>query len=250
MIPRTYVQTALTTLALAMFSLALPACQFGLTLEEEGLTGSLSAELDLDQEIQIEVITGSGVPATEAREVALFDEIETHGSVSVEVTIGDGPALEISGDDNLLQYTATDVVGGRLIIRGQGGETLSPVLPLVVRVTVPDVRVIETHGASDVTVAELDNAGIRLETHGGTTVRLAGATDSLTIETHGGSDVNAEALTARAAEVVTHGGSDVKVYVTETLDIVAHGGSSIRYAGGAEVTLETHGNASVTQIDG
>ncbi len=73
-------------------------------------------------------IPGSGVAASDTREVPAFDEVLLRTAGSLEVAIGALTPLELPGDDNLLPLIETRVEDGKLII--SCGERIDPQTPL------------------------------------------------------------------------------------------------------------------------
>jgi hypothetical protein len=61
-------------------------------------------------------VEGSGVEASEQRDVEAFREIELDGSADVTVTIGGPPSVTVTTDDNLLERVTAEV-GGRPLVR-------------------------------------------------------------------------------------------------------------------------------------
>ena len=191
-------------------------------------------------------VVGSGVAATESRDLDEFKGIDVGGVFQVEVTAGKDYGVVVEADDNLLQYVKTEVSGG--VLRISSTERLKSSTPLRIRVSAPDIESIEGSGACKISVAELKSSELRVDTSGASKVNLAGEAASLTIGVSGASNVNAENLKAENATVDASGASKVEVFVTGRLVSEASGASKISYAGNpTSVTKDTSGAAKVSQ---
>ena len=67
-------------------------------------------------------VRGSGVLKTEARTVGEFKRISSRGSADVAVKIGSPASVEVTADDNLVQYVTTEVKDGTLEIGMKSGS--------------------------------------------------------------------------------------------------------------------------------
>lgn len=191
-------------------------------------------------------VAGSGVAATESRNVSEFRGIDVGGVFQVEVTAGKDYGVVVEGDDNLLQYVKTEVSGG--VLKISSTERLKSSTPLRIRVSAPEIESIDGSGACKISVAGLKSSELRVDTSGASKINLAGETESLTIDVSGASNINAENLKAENATVDASGASKVEVFVTSKLVSEASGASKISYTGNpTSVTKDTSGAAKVSQ---
>lgn len=61
-------------------------------------------------------VVGSGVPASETRNLPPFDGIELAGSNNVAIRLGREQSVVVHADDNLVARITTRVSGGKLVI--------------------------------------------------------------------------------------------------------------------------------------
>jgi len=119
---------------------------------------------------------------------------------------------------------------------------------LRLRISAPDIERLEVSGAAKVSVADLKNPLLQLDSSGASKVNLSGETDKLVIDVSGASSVNAEDLKSRAATVDASGACKVSVFATESVRGDASGASRITYTGGAtNIEKKASGASSVTE---
>ncbi len=191
-------------------------------------------------------VLGSGVSKTETRTVADFDEIELSGMGKVEVEIGKLSPLTATGDDNILPHLRTEVIGKRLIVKTE--KMAKPKVDLVVRVTVPNVKIVEANGMTSVTMKGIFNDSLSITSNGMGDVIAEGQTKQLMIALRGMGDVQAEKLVAQSAEVEASGKSDASVHAVGSLKVNIRGMGTIRYKGDPKVESSVSGMGKIERI--
>jgi hypothetical protein len=191
-------------------------------------------------------IEGSGVSATEVREVSGFKGVDVGGVFQVEITAGKDYAVEVEADDNLLPNIKTEIEGGVLKISTEG--RLKSSSPMRIRISAPDIESIEASGACKIAAAEIKNAELRIDTSGASKVKLTGETAKLAIDVSGASNIDASSLKTIDADVDASGASSVDVLVSGKLMSEASGASRISYSGNpSSVEKNTSGASRVSQ---
>ena len=188
---------------------------------------------------------GSGHLATESRTVANFSQIDVSSIFQVEVVAQSEFSVEVEADDNLLQFIRTEVNDGRLEI--SLSKSVKTSNPLRVRISAPNIDRIEASGASRVTVSNLKNSEISLDTSGASKINLSGETSKLTVDVSGASQIDAGSLSTNAANIDASGASYVNVNVANELTADASGASRITYSGSPSVQRSTSGASSISQ---
>jgi hypothetical protein len=74
-----------------------------------GLAVALLYQLDVFGSSSSSSSEGSGVPATQTREVASFSSVELAGGNNVVIRVGEKQSVVGKADDNLLNRVTTDV---------------------------------------------------------------------------------------------------------------------------------------------
>src|SRR5262245_61770957 len=116
---------------------------------------------------------GSGVPATDARTLRPFHELELAGGDVVTIRVGPSQSVVVHADDNLLDRVTTDVVAGRLVVGTRGAFDAKS--PTSVDVTVPSLTSLRLSGSGVVTADGIEAARLTIALPGSGVVRAAGA---------------------------------------------------------------------------
>lgn len=191
-------------------------------------------------------VKGSGVSASEIRDISGFEGVDVGGIFNVEITARENFEVEVSADDNLLPLIETYVSNG--VLRIETKERINSHTPIHVRISAPDIKTIEASGASKVSLSNVQNSGLKLDTSGASKVRIEGETANLMVEVSGASNIDAERLRAEKADIDASGASHVNVNVSGDLKSDASGASKIVYSGNPKnVEKKTSGASHVTQ---
>ena len=191
-------------------------------------------------------VCGSGNTASEKRDVADFQAIDVGGVFQVEITAQKDFDVEIEADDNLLPLIKTEVRGG--VLRLETEKSISSKNPIRVRISAPDIQNLEVSGASKVSIANLSNENLEIDSSGASKVTVAGETANLIVDVSGASKIDAENLQTENASIEASGASAVSVYATNELKADASGASSIVYQGSPKnFSNKTSGASSVRQ---
>lgn len=191
-------------------------------------------------------VKGSGVSASQIRNLNGFSGVDVGGVFHVEITAGRDFEVEVESDDNLLQFIKTEVSGG--VLKISTNERIRSHTPLRVRISAPDIQNLDASGASKVTLTGIKNSKLTLDTSGASKIRLEGETAALTVDVSGASGVDAENLKAENADVDASGASHVSVFVTNRLISGASGASKIGYRGNpASIEKNSSGASTIYQ---
>lgn len=191
-------------------------------------------------------VKGSGVAASEVRNVSGFKGVDVGGVFEVEIIAGNDFEVKVEADENLLQYIRTEVDGG--VLKISSTERIRSHEPLRVRVSAPTIESLEASGVCKVSLTGVKNNELSIGTSGASKVSVAGETSSLTVDVSGASSVEGESLKAENAKVEASGASKVNVFVTGRLVSDASGASKIGYTGNpASVEKSTSGASKVYQ---
>lgn len=215
-------------------------------------------------------VVGSGVEVTETRPVEAVTEVELAGGGELVVTPSDRPGLTVTADDNLLPYLETVVSRNRLSLRTRSGYRLSPVTPVVYRLSVPrlskltvsgsgaaggegltggDLEVRVT-GSGGVVLGGLDVGAVKLTVTGSGTAELGGRAASLTAKVTGSGEVKAGGLKVGTAEATVTGSGGLTVWPADALKARVTGSGDVRYKGTPTVERKVTGSGSVRPVGG
>ncbi len=182
-------------------------------------------------------IAGSGVRKTEKRDLKPFTAVDLDGAYQVNVTCQTPAAFEIDADDNLLPLIKTEVHDGILFIKSVQ-EFQASKLPAV-RIALPDLDTLTTHGAGQIRIANVNNSQLGLDSDGAATIDAAGTSKSVTIGATGAGMIDATNLHAEKVRVSVSGAANIDVYATEQLDVDIAGVSRVSYSGNPK-TVNKH----------
>lgn len=174
-------------------------------------------------------VKGSGQTVSELRSISGFKSVDVGGVFQVEITAQKEFAVEVEADDNLLPLVKTEIRGGTLHI--EMDKKVHTSNPLRVRISLPDIDHLDVSGAANVTVNDLKNTGLSVDSSGASKIKIAGETAKLTIDVSGATKVDAENLKAENATLEASGASHIDVNVSGRLNANASGASKISYSG-------------------
>ena len=185
-------------------------------------------------------IKGSGKSKTENRNISNFDSIEIDGAFDLVVDCQKKKSLKITGDDNLLKHIITQVKGNRLHI--YSNASICSKIQLVVKISIENLKMINSSGATDIDLSNLDNNNFLLEMSGSGDITLAGKTGNFKTVLSGSSELRAKNLKANKVKIEINGASDAYVYASQKLDVEISGAGTLYYSGNpAEITKDIAG---------
>jgi hypothetical protein len=190
--------------------------------------------------------TGSGVAATQTRNVAAFDSVELAGSNNVVVHVGGTQSVVVKADDNLLNRVTTDAKSGTLVIGNTPGSLTSR-SPMSVAVTVPTLSALTLAGGGNIVVDGIDTQSLTVTLSGSGNVSGSGTAASFDVTLSGSGNAWFTQLAADNVHAVVSGSGNVYVTATKSLDASVPGSGTIVYAGyPPDVTKSVTGSGTIT----
>lgn len=190
------------------------------------------------------MIVGSGVPASEDRQVGAFTGVVLQLPATVDVRVGEEPSVTLSADDNLLGAITTDVVDDALVIRS--ATPFSTESEIAVEVTTPSLAAVEVRGSGSIEATGVSGPVLEVSVQGSGSVTASGSVERLTVNSAGSGRVDLFGLSAEEADVDVNGSSDVDVTVTRSLRAQVNGSGTVEYGGNpSEVIDEVNGSGAV-----
>ncbi len=188
---------------------------------------------------------GSGVEASEVRQLEHFDEIEMGGVFHLVVRVEPGEQrVRITGDDNIVPKIETRVSGGKLIVEHDG--LLRPELELLVEVWVPSLEGVEVSGAAEIDITGLSGERFELDLSGAGDAELSGRVELFSADISGAGKLAAKGLTAKTVELDMSGAGQAEVFAEQSLDIDVSGAGEVDYWGSPpEVRQDVSGAGSI-----
>lgn len=170
---------------------------------------------------------GSGIEATQVREVEEFSRIEVNGGFTVNLAIAEERSLTITGDDNLLDLVDTHVDDGLLVV--ETTESLRPDLPLELAIATPSIRELFLRGGIAFTLPEYAGDYLSINCEGACSGTVDGRVRELRLIAAGAADIDAEELIAIDGFIEIQGAGDAVVCVSGNLNAQIDGAGSIKY---------------------
>jgi len=200
-------------------------------------------------------VTGSGNLATKTFEFSDFTKIKVENGLQVELTKSSTFSVEVTADDNVIEYIEVNKSGDTLRIRPKGNSAFRSAT-LTAKVSMPDLYDIELSGGAHAsatgfssshdlsvslsggshvnsvsTTGDITAGDVKFNLSGGSHVTIAGSADNLDIIGSGGSHLNLESLFASDANIKLSGGSHATVNIDGTINVDLSGGSEVIYIG-------------------
>lgn len=189
-------------------------------------------------------VKGSGNVQTEKRTVSNFTAIDVGGVFIVEVTAQKDFSVEVEADDNLLPLIKTETDGETLKIETE--ERLSTRNPIRIRISAPDIENLQISGASKVSVVNLKNDSLHVDSSGASKINVEGETGNFTVDMSGACKLDAEKFKAETVSVDASGASRATVSVSNELKVDLSGASKVVYFGSpSNLEKKTSGASSV-----
>ena len=221
---------------------------------------------DIFSDISSEIIsTGSGNVVTEEFDLTGFDKVDASYGFSVSISQGDTFGVEVSIDDNLVEYLRVEKQGSTLKIGLAPGRDYIGT-GATAEVTMPELTGLELSGGTRGTVSgfkssrgltvdvsggsrlsgDIEAGDARFDVSGGSRVTLSGSAEDGMIDAAGASRVDLADFPVGDANVEASGASKVTVNASGRLDADASGASEITYLGSPALgTIDSSSGSSV-----
>jgi hypothetical protein len=192
-------------------------------------------------------VQGSGVAATETRNLGPFRSIELAGANNVTVRVGGKQSVVVHADDNLLRRVTTQVQAGGLAIGNTSGSFTTK-SPMHVEVSVPSLTAITLSGSGVISAAGITGPRLTVRLSGAGVLRASGTATRLDVTLAGSGDAQLKQLAARDVQAVVSGSGRILVTATKSLDASVPGSGAIMYSGEpARVTTSITGSGAVAR---
>jgi hypothetical protein len=215
-------------------------------------------------------VVGSGKLVTETRKVNNFTAVNTSASIDVMVEQGEQFKVEVTADDNLIQYVKATVDAGILKLYIDGVNSFSSsdvkvyvVMPKVTDLTSTSSSSIESKGV----LTSTESISLRANSSGSINVQLStpkvvadasssadidatGTTQAVQAEASSSGSINFKGLKAENVTASASSSADIEVFCSVQLKAQANSSGSVNYTGGVtNVSVEENSSGSVSKID-
>jgi len=214
-------------------------------------------------------VVGSGELVTEEKDFTDFTIVEVGWGFEVEISQSDSYSINITADDNMLDYIEVSGSGNKLTIGLKWGHGYQNV-NLRAEITMPDLYELQFSGGTHGTIEGFSTSNeFVLELSGGSSligsyttsgdaqftlsggsrlIELDGAADNLRISASGGSQLELSNFPVHNSSVNLSGGSRATINLDGRLDADLSGGSHVLYVGDPTMgDINTSGGSTVSK---
>ena len=192
-------------------------------------------------------IRGSGVVASETRDVAGFSQVSVSGSGIVLLEQTGAESLTVEAEDNLLPVLETRVYNGVLHLGWKKNVNVRTTKPVRYHVTVKDLRAVDVSGSAAVRATGIDTDKLTSEISGSGSAKLSGRADDVDLGVSGSGSYDAAALRSRSVKINISGSGEAVVNASDRLDVNVSGSGSVRYVGTPAVSQHVSGSGSIAR---
>ena len=189
-------------------------------------------------------VKGSGIKASETRDVPTFTGVELNGSAIVVVNVGKEQKVTVEVDDNLMHVITTKVKENKLVIGSK--QLYSTRIGVHVTIQVPELTSFGVSGSGSAALKDVKGESLDVRISGSGSATVSGGVQSLTVRVSGSGSAKLSELTAKKVSAGVSGSGNVRVHATESLDATVVGSGSVRYRGSPQVTKKVSGSGSVS----
>jgi len=190
------------------------------------------------------VIQGSGVSATENRNLNDFDELRLDISANVTITPGDSAKCEISADDNILPLILTEHVGR--VLRITAMESYSSRQGVKIAIEVPALTRAQIDGAGTIRIAGGAGEKLALLINGSGDLYANGEVMELSATINGSGNVYAADLQAKRVMVILNGSGNADIRAVNDLTVKLNGSGGVSYSGApSKVNSSLNGSGKI-----
>jgi len=188
---------------------------------------------------------GSGVQITEQRLVEPFQKVALAGIGTANIRFGDVQDVQVTVDDNLIEFVETAVRNGQLEI--STAKAINPSFDLTIDIVIPRLTQVEVAGKALVTIDEFDGDTLTVELAGACGIQATGRVGKLDLELAGACRARLKSLKADHVVVEVAGACGAEVFANESLKAEAAGFCSIACHGNPpQVRKERAGLCRIT----
>lgn len=174
---------------------------------------------------------------TDVRDVSGFKTVRLGNNFALELTVGAPYSFSVEGDDALLGMISTKVQDEELMISLD--KKFSRSTKAVVKVSMPELKELETSGGSTALVTGVKGDALKLLANGATAIRISGEVRTLDAHGYGASRIEAADLKLTDADVEALGTASVTLAPTGRLRAMTKGVAVVEYTGNPKIEKVT-----------
>ncbi len=216
-------------------------------------------------------IPGSGVIASEKREVSAFTGVDIRYPANITIKQGQSNSVTVQTDDNLLPQLSTHVSNGSLVIENTisaWSQRVDPSDKILVTITIKDLREVKFHSAGEVNIEGIQSDKLKLTISGagdtslndvqlGTceinlsgagSINASGEVKELDVHISGAGSFNGKEFKSNSASASISGVGSASIWVINDLVANISGVGSVNYYGNPSIQKNVSGLGSVNHL--
>ncbi|WP_196895978.1 head GIN domain-containing protein [Aureivirga marina] len=215
-------------------------------------------------------IKGNKNLITATREISYFQEIKSKGSFKVILTDGKQGEIEITAEENLMEYIITEVTDNKLSIHYKKGKNIQPRKEIIIKVPIKFINhltlsgsgeiisevpienkefSIVVTGSGDISLEEVESKNITATLSGSGNLDIAGETNKLKVRISGSADFEGKKLESDKVDITISGSGNATVYANNSLKARVSGSGDIYYKGNPKnIDVKSSGSGNAQKL--
>lgn len=194
----------------------------------------------------LDIENGSGVSASEDREVGDFTTIKLSGAGTLDIVCGQPASLNVTTDDNLLEFIETQVSNDTLMIRNT--KNLNATVGPIHDIGTETVQRVSVSGSGKINVADFDGENLEFDISGSGQIKVVGVTHSVSVDVSGSGSADLTELVSQTADIRISGSGKAKVNASEQLNVSISGSGRVDYIGNPKVKKRIAGSGRISKM--
>jgi hypothetical protein len=192
-------------------------------------------------------VRGSGVMASETRNVSGFSAVSLSGSGDVRIEQTGQESLTIEAEDNLLPLLETYVDDGTLVLRTRPNTSIRPTRTIRYRITVARLDSANISGSGSLRATGVDSDRFTTSISGSGSMTLTGKAKAIDLSISGSGSYDAANLVSQTGRISISGSGSGVVNTSEELEVAISGSGSIEVVGKPWVEQHISGSGRVSR---
>lgn len=215
-------------------------------------------------------VKGNGIIITKEKAIGTVSHLEVGGNVDVHILPGDGTALKIETDENLLAYLEIKQEGRHLSIGNKEGYNLAPTDDVKIFLTINELSEIEASGAANIigqgTIHNADRIAIdasgagniqlgvtapfvTADISGSGSVDLRGTAETFRLNISGAGNAHCYDLNTQTTTVDISGVGHAQIRAVQKINADISGAGSVQYKGNPIINQDISGAGKIEKAE-
>lgn len=196
-------------------------------------------------------IKGNGNITTETRNTSDYDGISVSGSFKVTLVSGNEGKINITGDENLLEYVVTEVESGNLKIKMRKNFNISSTRRVEVTIPVEQIESLIMSGSGSITATteikastfttvqsgsgminlNINTRNLESTLSGSGHLTLSGVTENFEITLSGSGKIDSRKMNSDNVSAQVSGSGNINITTSQSIKAIVSGSGQIHYSG-------------------